>query len=492
MKGYSSGTTGFIANIGKLVTGKVVAQAVSLLSIPLIARLYAPEDFGVLGVFVAITAIFTSISSLRYNFAIMLPKKDEEAINLVVVSFVIIALFSLAAWGLILVFKNNLAIYFNTPALEYYLFYAPMMIFFGGVLSVLHYWYSRQKKFGKYAISGVASTLSGLVFKLLYVVFFPAGPGGLIGAAIFASLAGCIVLIWSDLKYFCFATMKHVSPKALKKWMLRYKDFSLFFTLSGLLNEASAKLPAIMLALFFKPAIVGYYSIGNKMIKTPADLLGQSISNVFFQKLSSINNEKESAGNLSGSLFARMVAFSFLPTVVLAIGGKSIIAIVLGSEWVEAGVYLQILAPYVFMVFIISPISKIFYVNEKQRIFLVFGIVLIFIRFVSLGIGGYTGSPIIAITLFSVFNVLFYTYKCIWLFNKLGYSVLSLIKLNYRTFCYAFPIALIMFFLNRLDTSIFVLISGFILLSAVYYFLIIIHDELLKNIILAKFNKLTS
>ena len=49
---------------------------------PVITRLYGPEAFGLLALFTSITASPGSIACMRYEMAIMLPKTDKEATNL--------------------------------------------------------------------------------------------------------------------------------------------------------------------------------------------------------------------------------------------------------------------------------------------------------------------------------------------------------------------------------------------------------------------------
>ena len=72
----------FTRNVLTLMTGTTIAQAIPIAISPILTRLYTPKDFGVLALFVAITSIFGSIANGRYELAIMLPKKDEDAINI--------------------------------------------------------------------------------------------------------------------------------------------------------------------------------------------------------------------------------------------------------------------------------------------------------------------------------------------------------------------------------------------------------------------------
>ena len=49
---------------------------------PVLTRLYGPEAFGFLALFTSITSIIGVVACMRCELAIMLPKTDEEAANL--------------------------------------------------------------------------------------------------------------------------------------------------------------------------------------------------------------------------------------------------------------------------------------------------------------------------------------------------------------------------------------------------------------------------
>lgn len=88
------------------MTGTTVAQAIPIAITPILTRIYTPEDFGIFAIFIALVTIFGSISSARYELAVMLPKKDEDAINILALGFIIIILISLVLL-LITIFFND-------------------------------------------------------------------------------------------------------------------------------------------------------------------------------------------------------------------------------------------------------------------------------------------------------------------------------------------------------------------------------------------------
>ena len=92
-----SRSSSFATDVLKLVTGTTFAQAVTILASPLLTRLYGPEAFGFLALFTSITSIIGVIACMRYEMAIMLPKTDEEAANLLGLCLLCVAVVSVLA-----------------------------------------------------------------------------------------------------------------------------------------------------------------------------------------------------------------------------------------------------------------------------------------------------------------------------------------------------------------------------------------------------------
>jgi len=56
---------GYFRDVGVLVTGTAVAQAIPLAASPILTRLFGPEDFGLVGVFLAIATVLAVVSTGR-------------------------------------------------------------------------------------------------------------------------------------------------------------------------------------------------------------------------------------------------------------------------------------------------------------------------------------------------------------------------------------------------------------------------------------------
>lgn len=73
----------FAKNVITLMTGTTIAQAIPIAISPILTRIYAPEDFGVFALYMAIASIFAVIATGRYEMAIMLPHEEDDVKSIV-------------------------------------------------------------------------------------------------------------------------------------------------------------------------------------------------------------------------------------------------------------------------------------------------------------------------------------------------------------------------------------------------------------------------
>ena len=69
----------FVRNVMTLISGKIGSQLLSIAFVPIVARLFTPEDFGVATIFVTTANLFSVILPLRYFRASLLTEDDYRA-----------------------------------------------------------------------------------------------------------------------------------------------------------------------------------------------------------------------------------------------------------------------------------------------------------------------------------------------------------------------------------------------------------------------------
>jgi O-antigen/teichoic acid export membrane protein len=114
-----------VRDVLKLAGGTAGSQVITVAATPIITRLYGPESFGVLATFASILALLNVVSSLRYELAIAVPEDDDEAITLVWLCFVLVAISTaLTALGVVLL-RNQLVGWLQQPVLKPLLWLLP-------------------------------------------------------------------------------------------------------------------------------------------------------------------------------------------------------------------------------------------------------------------------------------------------------------------------------------------------------------------------------
>lgn len=137
----------------------------------------------------------------------------------------------------------------------------------------------------------------------------------------------------------------------------------------------------------------------------------------------------------------------------------------------------QILALWIFFVFITSPICALFSVLERQGTFLVFNACLFIARAAALAAGGMSGDPRIALSIFSAVGVIAWAGLCVWLLREAGVPVRRVSKRFCMYLAYSLPVlclGALPFDRLGIDVS-HVMIAG--VLSALIYYPLALRDD---------------
>jgi lipopolysaccharide exporter len=247
------------------------------------------------------------------------------------------------------------------------------------------------------------------------------------------------------------------------------------------LNSFSWQLPTFFLSTYFTTTIVGYYALGMMALQFPMNLIGSAISQVFFQRAARAAFD----GTLSDVVedtFLHLVMIGIYPILLLSLIGEDIFIVLFGVQWSEAGIYVQILAIWIFFVFITSPISTLFSVLEKQRVFLLFTVLLFSSRALALILGGKSGNVIYTLIIFSLVGVLGYAAICYWILCKANANLHDISRKILLYLWYCLPNLIIVILAKwgfSLDPGLIFLIGCF---SAIIYYMIVIKKEHLLDI----------
>lgn len=460
----------FISNVIKLLSGNLIVQVIAFLALPILTRLYTPEMYGISALFISITTVLGLLACLRYEYAVILPKFDFEAKYILYICIISTTLFSVFINFICYFYKDLIFDLFSlNQNLKDYMFLIPISVLFAGLYNGFKFWNFRKQRFGKDAKINIVSVVIVQVFKLsLGFLGFASSialiTSGILGTIITFTLA-FIVFFKND-----FKSLK-INFSFLTKIVKKYKKYPLIDLWSGLLNSLSWQLPVILLGLFFSPIVVGYWVLSGTVVRIPLMMIGQSLGNVFFQKINEEKNKGNNPKELIKDVFELLVSFSFAPLLFLGILGEDIFKLFFGLNWSEAGVYTQILVFWIFFNFITSSLSSLFYTFDKVGLSFYVNIVVIVSRVIPLLIGGFYQDIYLTLVLYTISGGIVYGLVSIIIlrFAEINYILYfkTIFLSFFRTLPFLLSILLLQYFFN--NNIIVIVISIFILLLHLFF-----------------------
>lgn len=362
--------TEFGKNILTVVTGTSIAQIIPILIAPILTRIYSPEEFGIFALYISIATIFSAIATGRYDFAMLLPDKDSNAIRLATLSVTIAIFFSFLVLIFTIWMNDIISDLLDTPELKSLLYLLPLSIFLHAFYQVKVSWSTRKKRFKSITVSRVAQhgTMSFIQIGFGVLIFNSAI--GLLVGYILGQIAAISTI--GSVK-FKFNTAERKNIYGLSK---RYIKFPKFDIPNALLNISSTQAPNIFLSVFYSTTYAGFFLLTQRVLQGPVSLISFSILDVFKQKASEDYRNNGNSRKIFKKTFLLLFTLSALPSIILFFYVENIFAFVFGENWAIAGTYAKLLIPAMFLRFTASPLSYMFHIAEKQGINLITQIML--------------------------------------------------------------------------------------------------------------------
>lgn len=455
----------FARGVSVLVGGTASAQLVVLLAAPLLTRLYTPDDFGVLAVYVGILSLFSVIASLRYELAIPLPEEENDVVALTLLILLIVTVVAGLSGVMVLFWGDSLAQLLQAPMLANYLWLLPVGVLLTGIYQVFTYWSVRLKHF---PVLAKTKLWQQLVTAAVQISVFKVGGIGLI----FGQVSGQGVGVFTLARSVIFRdSWKRLSFEKIKYVALRYRNFPIFSTWGGFLNVAGTQLPPILFASIFGAAAAGFYALAHRIIALPMTVIGQAVGQVFLSNAAVRFRE----GRLPGlviSAHRALIKIILPPVLFLILFGPESFVIVFGEQWIQSGEVASWLSLWMLVSFSTSPLSSVFTVVERQALGMIMQGMLFIVRLAGIGVGFYCQDFILGVIWFSIFNVLGYLVYQVVVFKSLGMKV----KEVFYGYKLAFPLVIFLFFIKDQIGSpweAYVFFGGVLVFSVYYYKLIV-------------------
>lgn len=372
-----------------LLAGNASAQLVLALGSVILARLFAPEQFGEFGFVVSAGMVLSHVVTLSLENTFMLTRTDEQkaiTFALMAINFVMVSL-GMAVGSAFFIGNTIKSVWISWE------------LVFAVILST--FLYSTFKASTQYRLSvnqfrrvSAAKLIQSTSIVLFQVALFQIQTGLLLGYFAGTAVALVIILPWA-LPFF------RLSPNDFWAFLRRYRNFPLFAAPANLLAALSTNAVVFLMPFVLDFSAVGLYLMAHRITSLPLTYLTTSIGQAYFSEITGPNADIR---RTTEKLILRSWLLATPVFLLFMLGSEPAFRILLGDEWRQSGQIASILAPLLLITFAVSPLSYIFPATENQKLDLWVSLVIFIFRIAGLLIGSLSHDVLTTILGYSVFG----------------------------------------------------------------------------------------
>ena len=348
-----------------LISGTLIAQLISILLQPLLRRLFTPDAFGVYSVYLSMVGIILVASALRYDDAIVLPKKDKESTNLLGLSLIVSLIINSSILIILLSARDKIISFLNLP--ENFpasmLALIPVGAFLFSVYGSLNAWLIRKKKYISISVNKLVRRgmegASQVALALLKI------PNGLIFSDMIGQTANVMTVAVQTKRN--GLNLKMVSLIKLKYVLHKYSEFPKYNLVPALMSTCSYLLPPIFINKYFSSQSAGFFDLSKLVLSIPLAFIASSITSVLLQKVSEKFNIKESFIRDLKPVAILVGLIAAAEILLIMLFGEDLFRIAFGKQWIASGSISRIMVWSFAINFIVASFSNIFVAMRRIK-----------------------------------------------------------------------------------------------------------------------------
>ena len=376
--------------------GTIIAQIIAVLVGVYLAKLYGEEAYGFLGGFISITSIASIIGTLELNNCIITSKTEKQSTNWFNFILVLIPVTVIIFFLQLFILSNFFFIEKIDLSIFYLSFIGSLIITYNLVHQNL---FTYQKKFITLSNIKIFISICTVIFQFLLFGHF--NKLGLIFGFLIAQI---LLLTYNFNKN--KKSIHNIVFNKIKKDIKSNNRLIKFLLPSNIINSLANHLMPILILTFFGAKEAGVYFFSIKVLAAPLFLISSSISQVFYQKSSELNNDSNRS-----ELYATTKKIVTLNLVIiisflffLNTLGVHFLNLLFENQWENLNLYILILSFLIIARSSFSPISSLIIVLDKNLIGLIFNSYLLIINIIAVYIGSIHNNILNAIFILSLFG----------------------------------------------------------------------------------------
>lgn len=413
----------FSSGAFQIGVANVVSAAVPAIAMPILTRLYQPETFGVLAAFIGMQSFIMLLGGLRYEQVIPIARDDEESLRILSL-YLRICCATIGVFGMFTIVSINIVTsVLKIPLTPALVWLALTSAFFMCVYQGVYYYAIRLGIYKTIYVSRVVMTLTTV---LVQIFAYRLGSYMLIVGMVIGYTVGTTLITFLTLGG-RFLILKSTAIRDLRRLSHRYKDFSLFYSISLILNNIHVNMIHLLFISVHGNLIAGWYLINQRLFSIPQTTLGTAIQHVFLGRGSQLTGREElkllvyKIYTLWASLTLPFFCFAFSSS-------KTVFPFIFGKEWIEAGRMTQWIVPGVCVSTLAMPLTELFTLLKSPRGSTLIQITLVLWLLLGAVGGVYSGVWQVTLGTYSVGTTLTWAAFLIWVMGSLRLPISVLWK----------------------------------------------------------------
>jgi O-antigen/teichoic acid export membrane protein len=344
----------FFHGVSVLMLGSGTAQVIALACAPVLTRLYAPDDYAALTVFLAMTGVMLPFICGKYEVAVVTASTDREAASLIGLCLRIAAVASIAMLVPAILGWRWINWALGSDVLGPWLLAVPFAVALGAVAMVGRYAANRRAAYGLISRYLVLQAMLSVGMNLA-LGWAGWGSDGLLVANLVSVSVGTFVLLWMLRPEMSMGWSSDWPSMKMAGW--KYRDFPIYNASSTVLDSLTLAMPVFFIARLTSDQTLGSYGFMLRIAQAPLSLIGGAVTQVHLKHLSElVGNGTPALGYLIRVALV-LASLVVVPTLALVIWAPTLFESIFGPPWRHAGELLSILMPSIAVQFVVSTLS---------------------------------------------------------------------------------------------------------------------------------------
>lgn len=326
-----------------MFSGTALVQVVGIVTAPLTARIYDPDQAGIAGVINGLAGVCAGVACLRYEQAIALPAQRRDGLAIVGLCLLIAPIVCGAGALVLMLFGADVGRLLNLDSGRRLLLVMPISILAAAVFAVAMQLSLRERAYHAIARARLAQSTTQIGLQL--------GIGALVDGRAW-------VMVWGYVAGYVLGIRSLVAGQAglarairdawdrrtLRRLATEYRRFPLFGSWAAFFDSLTGSLPLFAVVAAFGSEEAGYVRMAQTLVLLPVAALSSAVASVYWaESARSIREEPSRLLPLYRTVTRRLAAAA----AALVLGSLLLpwlVPIVLSAKWSTSGEYAVILA----------------------------------------------------------------------------------------------------------------------------------------------------